>query len=98
MFQMYGTVARIRVAPGKDAEFARLSHRHNDLGIPGFVATYLYRTDADPSEYYMAVIFADRDSYIRNAEDPEQDRRYREMRALLAADPEWHDGEVVATE
>lgn len=93
---MYGTVARMRVAPGRDAESARFNDGYKDLGIPGLVATYLYRMDADPGEYYLAVVFADRDSYIRNAEDPAQDGRYREMRALLAADPEWHDGEVVA--
>ena len=31
-----------------------------------------------------------------HAEDPAQDVRYREMRELLAADPEWHDGEIVS--
>jgi quinol monooxygenase YgiN len=92
---MYGTVARVRIAPGKGEEFVRLAGQYDELGVPGFVATYVYRLDANPDEFFMAVLFADRDSYFRNAEDPEQDRRYEEMRSLLAADPEWHDGEVV---
>jgi hypothetical protein len=30
-----------------------------------------------------------------NAESPEQHARYEEYRALLDADPEWHDGEII---
>ncbi len=45
---------------------------------------------------HVARVFTDREAYRRNADDPAQDARYREMRALLAADPEWHDGEIVS--
>ena len=31
----------------------------------------------------------------RNGRDPEEDRWYRQLRALLEADPEWEDGEIV---
>ena len=34
-------------------------------------------------------------AYQANAASPEQDARYQKLRALLARDPEWHDGEVV---
>lgn len=51
--------------------------------------------DADETEFYIVVLFQDREAYRKNADDPAQDRRYREMRALLAEDPDWHDGEVV---
>ena len=36
-----------------------------------------------------------KDAYFTNANNPEQDARYRSMRELLDADPEWHDGEVI---
>ncbi|MCX2726790.1 hypothetical protein OO015_04680 [Thermomicrobium sp. 4228-Ro] len=39
--------------------------------------------------------FDDRESYRRNADDPEQDRWYRALRALLSEDPYWEDGEVM---
>ena len=51
--------------------------------------------DAHDTEYYLVVMFKDRDTYRRNAEGPVPDRRYPEMRELLTADTEWHDGEVV---
>ena len=31
---------------------------------------------------------------MKNADDPAQHERYVAMRALLAADPEWHDGAI----
>jgi hypothetical protein len=30
-----------------------------------------------------------------NAASPEQHARYEQYRALLTAEPEWHDGEIV---
>ena len=92
---MYGTIARMRVRPDRLADMDRLITGYDDLDIAGFVSVHIYRMDNDASEYYMAVLFEDRDSYRRNAEDPRQDARYRQMRELLVADPEWHDGEVV---
>jgi hypothetical protein len=94
---MYGTVARIKALPGTGDRLLALQEGYRDLEVPGFVATYVYRSDGDPDEYWMAVVFTDREAYRRNAEDPAQDVRYREMRALLAADPEWHDGEIVSS-
>jgi quinol monooxygenase YgiN len=92
---MYGTVARMRAKPGSGDQLVALSREYDDLGIRGFVATYVYRLDDNPDDYYMAVLFEDRESYRRNADDPAQDARYRRLRELLEADPKWHDGEVV---
>jgi hypothetical protein len=63
--------------------------------VDGLIQTTVYRMDDDAREYYMAVVFRDKESYVKNADSPEQDARYREMLALLEAGPEWHDGEVV---
>jgi heme-degrading monooxygenase HmoA len=65
--------------------------------VPGFVATYLYQTDAGSNEYYLAVVFDSKASYTANAESPEQNDRFLEMRELLAGDPEWHDGEITSS-
>jgi quinol monooxygenase YgiN len=92
---MYGTVARMRAKPGTGEQFSALAAEYEDLDVAGFVATYIYRLDDNPDDYYMAVLFEDRESYRRNAEDPAQDARYQRMRALLEADPKWHDGEVI---
>ena len=93
---MYGTIARLRALPGSAEKLLALNEGYEGLEVPGFVATYVYRSDSDPDEYWMAVVFADRETYRRNADDPAQDVRYRELRALLATDPEWHDGEIIS--
>jgi len=92
---MYGTIARLKVKPDRVAALQEMTASYDDLEVPGFVGTHVYRMDADDTEFYLVVLFEDRDTYRRNADDPAQDRRYREMRELLAEDPEWHDGEVV---
>ena len=92
---MYGTVARLQVKPGSEQELMKLNKEYEGLNVPGFRGTYVYRSDTEPNTYWMAVAFADKAAYQANAESPEQDKRYQQMRALLAADPEWHDGEIV---
>lgn len=93
---MYGTVARLHVKPGAEAQLQQQMKDYEALKIPGFVSTYVYKTDADPDDYYMAVIFENKDAYWANAKSPEQDARFREMMSSLASEPEWHDGEIVA--
>ena len=93
---MYGTVARIRLIPGKEAELSGLLREYDESKVPRAISEYLYRMDDSPNEYYMAVVFANKEEYVANADNPEQDARYQKLRALLEADPEWHDGEIVA--
>lgn len=95
---MYGTVARLQLKPGMEADLKREMAKYPSLKIAGFVSTMVYRMDRDANECYLAVAFKDKESYLANARDPKQDERYRQLRALLAADPEWHDGEIVWSE
>ena len=90
---MYGTVARLRVKPGMDEEFLRIGR--DATTIPGLVFEHIYRLDAAANEYLLVVGFASKEAYRANAASPEQHARYERYRALLAADPEWNDGEVV---
>ena len=94
---MYGTVARFRIKQGMEAKLDEVMKVYEGEGIPGAVDSWVYRTDEDPRTFYLSVLFESKDAYVRNAESPEQDRRYRMLRDLLEADPEWHDGEVVYT-
>jgi hypothetical protein len=59
------------------------------------VNTFVYRMDNDPNELYMAVVFEDKDSYMKNAGDPAQHERFLKMMEALESEPEWHDGEIV---
>ena len=93
---MYGTIARMKLQPGKEDEFIAQGNSYQDLKIPGFIATAVYRADAGDNEYWLAVIFESKESYRANAEDPAQDERFQKMAAILAGEPEWHDGEVIS--
>jgi heme-degrading monooxygenase HmoA len=91
---MYGTVARLRIKPGSETQFRQTLSEFENLKIPGFISTHLYRMDADPNEYFMTVIFASKEAYQANAESTAQDARYRQMLASLDGEPVWHDGEI----
>ena len=90
---MYGTVARFRVKPGMEQKLQETMT--GDENIPGYIGAIVYRMDENPNEMYLAVVFDSKEAYVKNADSPEQDARYREFREMLEADPEWHDGEVV---
>jgi quinol monooxygenase YgiN len=51
--------------------------------------------DANPNELYLVAVFESKEAYESNANSPEQDARFREMMEMLAAEPEWHDGEII---
>ena len=95
---MYGTVARLQLKPGVETNLKEEMDKYPALKIPGFVSTMLYRMDRNANDCYLAVAFKDKESYHANARDPKQDERYQRLRALLAADPEWHDGEIIWSE
>ena len=95
---MFGTIAHLRPKAGQEqAVVANLQEwdRLRKPNVKGPVAGYLYRSDKNPGELVMAVIFQDRESYYANAADPEQDRWYRRLRDLLETDPTWEDGEII---
>lgn len=93
---MYGTIARMQIKPGMMERLTRVARDQDVSGsIPGLVFSYVYQTDADPNVCYLAVGFESRDAYTANANSPEQNQRYLQLREYLASDPEWHDGEIV---
>ena len=90
---MYGTIAKVTVKPEKEPELQDLAARLEMA--PGQIARYVYRMDANPQVYMLVAVFESREAYRANAENPDQHERFMELRALLTADPEWHDGEIV---
>jgi quinol monooxygenase YgiN len=94
----YGTVARMQVKPGHEEQLRRINEQFDTARariVPGFIASYVFQTDRDPNEFILVAVFRDRETYRANAEDPEQDRWYRQLREHLEADPTWTDGEIV---
>jgi quinol monooxygenase YgiN len=92
---MYGTVARLRVKEGMAEQIRALAREFEAGKIPGIVAEYIYRMDADPNIYYMAVVFESKEAYVTNAKRSETDANYRRLVQFLVSEPEWNDGEIV---
>jgi quinol monooxygenase YgiN len=95
---MYGTVAQMRVKSGHEGQLQEMNEKfehERSRQVPGFMATYVFKTDRDPNHFVLVAVFRDRESYRANADDPEQDRWFRQLRQHLEADPEWTDGEIV---
>ena len=92
---MYGTVAKMRVKAGSEQEFLRVAQETESVPIAGMVAVYVYQMDADSREFYMVVMFHSKESYVANAESPEQHARFMLLMTALESEPEWHDGTVV---
>jgi quinol monooxygenase YgiN len=93
--QMFGTIARAKIKPANRSAFEEIMRRQmaDTEPMDGFLIGYTMWPEKIDDEVMLVAIFEDRDSYMRNADAPEQDARYREMRALLESDPEWTDGE-----
>lgn len=92
---MYGSVSRWRVTEGKQGEFESLAKELMQERPSGSRSVMVYRSGADPTEYWVVGAFDSREAYESNSATPEQNSRFERLRALMQSDPEWHDGEVV---
>ena len=93
---MFGTVAFIKPNQGQEQAIVdKLNEwwqtRRDKL--EGAVSSSIHRHG---EELIMAVVFDNEEHYRANASDPEQDRWFRDVRTLMAEDPRWLDGEVLA--
>jgi heme-degrading monooxygenase HmoA len=91
---VYGTIAKMKLKPDAEEKIMAMMEDSDD-DRAGHVATYVFKSDADPNVHFVTTIFESKDAYKKFADSPEQDKRFRQMRELMAADPEWHDGEVI---
>ncbi len=90
---MFGSVFKMQAKPGKKQDLINLMMAQDDRSPEGMVSAYMF--DAAGDELWGVAVFADEKTYRANAASPDQDAQYQKMRALLAADPEWHDATVV---
>jgi len=57
---MYGTVARLQLKPGAEANLKAEIDKYPGPKIPGFVSTMVYWMDGNANEWYVAVAFRDK--------------------------------------
>jgi quinol monooxygenase YgiN len=86
----------MKVKPGKMDEFLNTMSGPEAARQPkGHLGEIVFQTDSNPNEVMLVVFFQDKETYQANANDPEMHKEYEQYRALLDADPEWNDGEVI---
>jgi hypothetical protein len=89
---VYGSMFKMRPRPGKAEEL-----RDYLMGVarraPGHITAYVLTEDGGDVVWGFGV-FEDERLYRANSADPEQAKVYETFRALLEADPEWHDGAI----
>jgi len=91
---MYGTVAKMRVKPeNREAIKQVMAAQMQGAQPAGYIRSSVL-TENDGDVQWLFVVFEDRASYDANANDPAQHERYTAFRALMEADPEWHDGTI----
>ena len=96
---MYGTIFRMQVKRGQEQQVAQVFkdwERERKPKVKGAVSGFLLKPDNSPGVMIGVAVFADKASYMANADDPEQNLWYQRLRPLLQADPEWEDGEYLA--
>ena len=94
---MYGSVSRWRIKEGKQDELEQLWNELTNEPTPGSLGVTIYHADADPREYWVCGRWESWEAYAANSATPEQDARFRRLRALMDGDPEWHDGEIITS-
>jgi len=86
---------RAKALPGKrQASIDQFEkwEREQKAKAKGFVRSILVASNSDPDEFMGGIRWDTTENYFANANRPEQDAWYRELRANLVADPVWFDG------
>ena len=91
---MYGSIMRARLKPGRRAEYERMMrdvvpvHAAEARGLHSAELAY---EAGDPDRILMIIRFRDKESYLRNAEDPRTDADSRRQLEFFEGEPEWID-------
>jgi hypothetical protein len=95
---MFGSIYLMKPRAGQEANIAahfRRWEKERRPAVGGAIGGYLFRPKARPAELVGVAVFDSENSYRRNADDPAQDKWYRDLRDMLESDPEWTDGDIL---
>ncbi len=95
---MYGSIFRMRPIAGREQSVVEVFNewdRERRPNVRGVVGAFLMKPDANAGELIGVAVFEDKEAYLANGNDPEQDSWYRKLRELLQSDPTWEDGEYL---
>ncbi len=92
------TIFKMNVKPGKFDDLTNMMGGTADLDrikALGWQSSVVGRSKDNANEAWVCVTWDTTENYRKNSSSPEQDEWFQKMRALLDADPEWHDCDVV---
>ena len=92
------TFWKMKTLPGKIDEIRQIMSSAEDqqrIKSQGWEMTVVGTRKDSPDEIWGMVTWDTSERYYKNAESPEQNKDFEQMRKLLAADPEWFDCDVV---
>jgi hypothetical protein len=92
---MFGSVAKVKLKPGSLDKMLDMMKGLEGRPVKGRVFNAVFRSQSDPDEVWSVVGFEDEATYRANADDPQTAAQAKQWQQLIAAPPEWHDGEIV---
>jgi hypothetical protein len=92
---MFGSVAKVKLKPGSFEKMLDMMTGLEGRPVKGRVFNTVFRSQSDPDEVWSVVGFEDEATYRANASDPQTAAQAKQWQQLIAAPPEWHDGEIV---
>jgi len=95
---VFGSIFRMKPRSGQEAAVVELFkewQRERQPRVEGAMGGYVLKPEKSPGELIGVAVFTSKETYFKNAEDPEQDRWFRRLRELLEDDPAWEDGDVL---
>ena len=92
---MYGSIFNLKVKSGHENSLIDLFKKYEKP--EGGVAWFVMKPD-EQKDWIGVAVFQDKDSYVKNAENPAQHQRFLQMMEHLDAEPTWTDGTYVLSE
>lgn len=95
----YGTVGKLHIKPGHIADVvAILNEWETDRKdkVDGVIAGYTLHPDLHQNTLIITAVFRDQKAYLKNADDPDQDKWFSRLAEHFSAEPEWNDGQIVS--
>ena len=93
------TIFKMQVKPGMVDQLTKVMNddgtNMDRIKAAGWKSTIVGSSKDNPNEVWGTVTWDNSENYRKNAEDPAQNASFQQMRALLDADPEWHDCDVI---
>jgi len=89
---MYGSIFNLKVKSGHEAKLIDIFDKYDK---PEYMVAWFVMNPDEQRDWIGVAVFKDKESYVKNAENPDQHKRFMEMMQHLDAEPTWTDGTYV---